>query len=116
MAARFGMAGATTGSVAAGSMAGAYAPVPNAGYPGAIEVAASPQVGDLGVCSAGTCGAEFGGTEPFVLVEYDPLAAGAITAGTTALDFHDADQSDQVTTDGLIPDGVETFEARLFIG
>lgn len=59
----------------------------------------------------------WGGGQPFPLMGFVPVAAGAQTSATSIGDFHAAASNPSIiTTTGLIPGNVEVFEAYLSIG
>lgn len=63
------------------------------------------------------CGQLPGGGQPFPLVGYKLLAAGAQTQGTDLFDFHAATSNPTIiVSNDLIPGNVEVFEASLYIG
>lgn len=59
---------------------------------------------------------QWGGGQPFTLVGFKALAAGAQTQGTDIVDFHAAASNPVViTSDDKIPGNIEVFEASLYI-
>lgn len=81
----------------------------------------APHPGDFPILTRdgeSTCGnlQAWGGNEPFPLVGYKKLAAGAQTQGTDLVDFHaSASNPTWITTDDLIPGNIEVYEATLAI-
>lgn len=80
----------------------------------------APHPGDYDILTAGgttRCSMLPGGGQPFPLVGYVLLAAGAKTQGTDLLDFHAATANPTIiTTADLIPGNVEVYEASLYLG
>jgi hypothetical protein len=59
----------------------------------------------------------WGGGQPFTLMGFVPIAAGAQTSATNIGDFHAAASNPSIiTTTGLIPGNIEVFEAYLSVG
>lgn len=81
----------------------------------------APMPGDFPILTrdgVSQCGnlSSWGGQEPFPLVGFKSLAAGAQTQGTDLIDFHAAASNPTwITSDDLIPGNIEVFQARLIM-
>lgn len=81
----------------------------------------APHPGDYPILTRdgqAVCGSlrAWGDGQPFTLVGFKSLTAGAQTQGTDLVDFHAAASNPTViTSDDLIPGNVEVFEASLYI-
>lgn len=81
----------------------------------------APAPGDYPILSRGgqsVCGKldAWGAGQPFALIGFVPVAAGAQTQGTSIASFHLATSNPTIiTTDNLIPGNIEVFTAHLSI-
>jgi hypothetical protein len=81
----------------------------------------APHPGDMPILTrngTAVCGKldAWGGGQPFALVGFKALAAGAQTQGTDLVDFHaSASNPTVIASDDLIPGNVEIYEASLYI-
>lgn len=114
------MLGRGGSSMPIGSAPGKVSRVPTSPYlPGDLR---APGPGDfpiltqLGHTAYGGMDA-FGGGQPFALVGFVPLAAGAQTQGTDLVDFHAATANPTIiSTADLVLGNIEVFEASLYLG
>lgn len=77
--------------------------------PGDFPIITTP--GGSSICGGSAYSSKYGAGQPFALIGFKSLAAGAQTQGTDLIDFHAAASNPTIiSSDDLIPGNVEIFE------